>query len=291
MTAATTTHFIGQTKSLTTASAAQPRSGVVAARPSVAVATVYALFNVEDDSNDAAMANAVSTFELSQSPHTSVNNDAPPPGADSKPAAVNKGTVTAQSSGLISQSTTSLSLSQPQQTSHTSQTSSVSSSATKKSELTQEQKERMRRSREEAHKKKMTRLSAANRSQSPSSAARSLSQSPPKKKGTTITINPYLQKSPTMKRDESKPDDAILFGCGQWGDEWSGPIKTLDYLPPLPPDAPPVREDTLNRLSEQQLEVIMAARPPPPNEAVVDDKNMAAAKDRMTTTRTLLVSK
>ena len=84
-----------------------------------------------------------------------------------------------------------------------------------------------------------------------------------------------------MKRDESKPDDAILFGCGQWGDEWSGPIKTLDYLPPLPPDAPPVREDTLNRLSEQQLEAIMAARPPPPNEAVVGDKDMAAAKDRM----------
>ena len=124
------TYFIGQTKTLTTASAARPRSGVVAARPSVDVATVYALFDVEDDPNDAAMANAVSTFELSQSPHTSVSNDAPPPGADSKPAAANKGTVTAQSSGLLFQSTTSLSLSQ--QTSHTSQTSSFSPSATNK---------------------------------------------------------------------------------------------------------------------------------------------------------------
>ena len=93
------------------AASAQPSSAVIAAQPPVTAATVYDLFDVEDHSNDAAMANAISTFELSQSPspHISVNNHAPPPGSDSKPADVNtKGTVTAQSSGLMSQLTTSL---------------------------------------------------------------------------------------------------------------------------------------------------------------------------------------
>jgi len=58
--------------------------------------------------------------------------------------------------------------------------------------------------------------------------------------------NPYLNLSP-IKRDESIPDDTSL------------PVSAL---PPMPANVPPVREETLKRLSDQQLEVIMIARPP-----------------------------
>jgi len=162
-----------------------------------------------------------------------------------------------------SPSGTSMSLSQ------NSQGSNVSSS-----KLTQEDRDRIRRNREEAQRRK--RLSSLSANTTSTNMSMSMSQesqgsmaittnaalSSPKRKP---PANPYAKpKSPPR---DLKPPPADFFNqpidpCSQ---ESSGPTRTLQDLPPLPDDAPPVREGTLKRLSDEQLAVIMSARPPPTN--------------------------
>jgi len=127
---------------------------------------VYHLFDVEDDSKDAAMVNAVTTFEMSQSSNVSLMSE-------TKPAAVNMGIDTPQSSRL-SQLTAPSSL----PFSQTSQTN--------KPELTQQQKERMRRSLDEARKRKMARLSSAYTKKGEGNNKSNQSSTP--------IQNPYLQQ-------------------------------------------------------------------------------------------------
>ena len=144
--------------------------------------------------------------------------------------------------------------------SQTSTTSYMSFSQTSQaSEMTDEQRERIKRKREEARQK---RLSAG--SQQSGMENNFMSQSPQGKMDNPYKraagYNPYDKKSSSpIKRDESKPDGLYNGGRG----ESSGGL-TLSSLPPLPPDTPSVRDETSNKLSDQQLEVIMAARPPQP---------------------------
>ena len=171
------------------------------------------------------------------------------------------------------------------QSSTVSQTSQMSCTRLS-SELTPEQRERIQRNKETAQKRKMDRLNHENRlnvtsmdinmnqqsdyrnegnqmmsqesNMSTATSCTAMSQSPKRKKGGTV-INPYLQtSSPNIKRDERKPDDAFFLSQPTH----HGPVKTFDDLPPIPDDTPPIRPDTLKRLSEQQLKVIMAVRPP-----------------------------
>lgn len=171
------------------------------------------------------------------------------------------------------------------QSSTVSQTSQMSCTRLS-SELTPEQRERIHRNKETAQKRKMARLNHENRlnvtsmdinmnqqsdyrnggnqmlsqesNMTTATSCTAMSQSPKRKEGGTV-INPYLQtSSPNIKRDDSKPDDAFFLSQPTH----HGPVKTLDDLPPIPDDAPPIRPDTLKRLSEQQLKVIMAVRPP-----------------------------
>lgn len=100
-------------------------------------------------------------------------------------------------------------------------------------------------------------------------------------------FNPYARRR-EVKRDESRPDNSILnpyhddsgglLGCGNASDDQ--PTLTVEDLPPLPKDAPPVREETLGRLSEQQLAVVMAARPPHAGAAKDDGEASSTTKTR-----------
>lgn len=172
------------------------------------------------------------------------------------------------------------------QSSTVSQTSQMSCTRLS-SELTPEQRERIQRNKETAQKRKMARLNhdenrlnvtsmdinmnqqsdyrnggnqmlSQESNMTTATSCTAMSQSPKRKKGGTV-INPYLQtSSPNIKRDERKPNDAFFLSQPTH----HGPVKTLDDLPPIPDDAPPIRPDTLKILSEQQLKVIMAVRPP-----------------------------
>ena len=243
---------------------ANPILGNIATKPTVTVAShvpssssavvkneeynVYAaVFDLEDNNSDD------DDDDDDDKPMASLSTKRKASEDDQKPSA-------AEARASMVTSTTSLS-----QTSQTS-TSSVG-------QLTQEQKERIERKREEALRKKRARMMSENSntitsiiSQSPiydgdsqgmaaTTTSCNKSLSPDRKKH--AVVNPYLQKSPQIKRDESKPDDTFFKQP-----EEKPPALTMDDLPPLPEDAPPVREDTLKRLSEQQLQVIMAARPP-----------------------------
>ena len=85
--------------------------------------------------------------------------------------------------------------------------------------------------------------------------------------------NPFLQKaSALVKRGKSSPDDAF-FDVPDNGFFDRRSVRTLADLPLLPTDCPAVRDVTRRILSEQQIEVIMAAHPPspPPSQLAADD--------------------
>mmetsp|Transcript_30586 Transcript_30586/g.64706 ORF Transcript_30586/g.64706 Transcript_30586/m.64706 type:complete len:1199 (+) Transcript_30586:90-3686(+) len=224
---------------------------------------------------------------------------------DSKPPAIMGDSKPPSLMPLLSQSSHTMSSSQTTTSSSSSSVVNVISTIKKKPEITEEQKARTRQKLEEARRKKLARSSASfagsagsatgmnNNNAVATMSHRSLelggnhlsrsplSQQGNKRKSCAISmpiVNPYLQKLPTMKRDESKPDDSILFGGGL---EDTPEITTMDDLPPLPRDAPKVRENTLEILSEEQLVVVMAARPPSVEVAVeeVEESGDGSAKD------------
>lgn len=124
------------------------------------------------------------------------------------------------------------SLSQSSQTSATSASlplSQTSATSETKRELTKEQKERMKRMREEARKKRMARLSNGSVASSVS-----MSQSPQSSQGSLCPRPPCSPANPYAKAKKEEVFDAL----------------------------PPVREESRNKLSDEQLAVIMTARPP-----------------------------
>ncbi|KAL7545669.1 hypothetical protein ACHAWF_009017 [Thalassiosira exigua] len=144
-----------------------------------------------------------------------------------------------------------------------SQVSNGSGAEGAKAPLTEEQRERKRRSLEEAKRRKAARTG----SQSSDAA------STPTKKVRRTVVNPY-ENPPTPVRDEggARPGDARKAdGGGGGGGGAGGRSLPAADLPPLPPDAPPVRESARARLSDQQMEVLLAARPP--SAAAVDARS------------------
>jgi len=142
------------------------------------------------------------------------------------------------------------------QTSVSSSQCSVSSP--KKSTLTQEQKELIERKRKAALLKRQNSL---NSNSSFTLSQSSNTSSPTTTKKMTATKNNY---SPA-KNPYAKP--AVITSSSSCANAAGSPKKdfqssTQPALPPLPLDAPPIRQYTLDKLSDMQLKVIEAARPP-----------------------------
>ncbi|KAK1747683.1 hypothetical protein QTG54_001646 [Skeletonema marinoi] len=133
-------------------------------------------------------------------------------------------------------------------------------SSPRKSTLTQEQKELIERKRQAAlllkrqnslnsYSSGMT-LSQGSNCSSPMSTR----TSKPDAVVSSPAVNPYAK--PSVIKSSSSPRKKI------------SPRKnfqsslTQPVLPPLPPDAPPIRQYTLDKLSDMQLKVVEAARPP-----------------------------
>ena len=176
---------------------------------------------------------------------------------------------------MMSQSPSPMSLSQNSQ-------SSMASSSKK---LTQEEMDRIRRNREEAQRRK--RLSSLSANTTSTNMSMSMSQESQGSRATTTTnaaasspkrkppANPYA-KPKTPPRDlKPPPEDFFNQPIDPCSQESSGPTRTLQDLPPLPDDAPPVREGTLKRLSDEQLAVIMSARPPSKSIGEEGDDNIS----------------
>lgn len=132
--------------------------------------------------------------------------------------------------------------------------------------LTSDQLERMERGRQEAYKKKArlnsTGCTSAVSKGSPSSYfTESTTTSESHSLGSSGRLPPrnnYLTPI-QFKRDERSEEESTVRS-----------IRTIKDLPPLPPNCPSIRDETLKILSNQQLEVILAARPPTQFEHVND---------------------
>lgn len=129
--------------------------------------------------------------------------------------------------------------------------------------LTSDQLERMERSRQEAYKKRArlnsTGCTSAVSQGSPSSyfTESAMTSESQDSLGSNGSITPRLPprnkyRTPVkFKRDERSKEESTVSS-----------IRTITDLPPLPPNCPSIRDETLTILSSQQLEVILAARPP-----------------------------
>lgn len=145
--------------------------------------------------------------------------------------------------------------------------SSISSSQSsapspKKSTLTQEQKELIERKRQAALLRRQNSLnscSSSNLTMSQSSNCSSPSTARAARKPDAVVsspvVNPYAKPSPI--KSESYASAAPSPPRQHYQSNPTQPV-----LPPLPPDAPPIRQYTLDKLSDMQLKVVEAARPP-----------------------------
>lgn len=147
--------------------------------------------------------------------------------------------------------------------SQSSISSSQSSSAPspKKSKLTQEQKELIERKRQAALLRRQNSLnsySSSNLTLSQSSNCSTTTARAAKKPDAVVSspaINPYAK--PSAVKSESYANAAPSPPRQHFKSNPTQPV-----LPPLPPDAPPIRQFTLDKLSDMQLKVVEAARPP-----------------------------
>ena len=183
-----------------------------------------------------------------------------------------------------------VSLSPLTQTSSSSEAEAVK----KQSDITEEQQKLIQQKREEALRKRkaaeMARLSACYvKKEKGTNAAQGMSQGSMRQEGESpeggtqkTGLNPYLMKNSPIERDESKPDESFFQASAQYREEEAAKPKGLDQLPPLPDGSPPVRDATLKRLSEQQLQVVMAARPPT---QTVDDASKEKANESIFSTK------
>lgn len=146
----------------------------------------------------------------------------------------------------------------------------ISPKKTKTSILTKEQRERIEQKKQAALLKRQGSLtssycslplsqSSQGSSSSPLNGSMSFSQgsqgsnalSPVK---SAPVINPYAKKASMAVKSSPQPNNNVP------GEDSAK--SSLPTLPPLPPDAPPIRQYTLDKLSDMQLQVVEAARPP-----------------------------
>ena len=266
---------------------------------------VYAMFNVEDDNtNDVAMADASQTTTSKPINNTTIHqhkqSTRAPSLSQTSQSSITSTEITqeqrermqhnaeearkkrARLSGSFGSSmnnnanmSSSPSLSYNGLNLGTPMSLSQGSNASSSKKLSQEERDRMQRNREEAQRRKRLSSLSANTTSTNSMGMSQESQgsmtttttnavaSSPKRKA---PANPYA-KPKTPPRD-LKPPPADFFNqpidpCSQ--EFAAGPTRTLQDLPILPGDTPPVREGTLKRLSDEQLAVIMSARPPSTN--------------------------
>ena len=261
---------------------------------------VYAMFNVEDDNtNDVAMADASQTATSKPINNTTIHqhkqSTRAPSLSQTSQSSITSTEITQEQrermqhnaeearkkrarlsgsfgSSMNNNANQSPSLSYNGLNLGTPMSLSQGSNASSSKKLSQEERDRMQRNREEAQRRKRLSSLSANTT---STISMGMSQgsmattttnavaSSPKRKA---PANPYA-KPKTPPRD-LKPPPADFFNqpidpCSQ--ESAAGPTRTLQDLPSLPRDTPPVREGTLKRLSDEQLAVIMSARPPSTN--------------------------
>lgn len=132
--------------------------------------------------------------------------------------------------------------------------------------LTPEQLARIEKNRLAVKRKREASLSNGSGSTMPSSSFQLLSQE------STSSVNskkenPYEKKSPFNRPDDEPSSQelqssAILCDEQRKAQEAQQREQELLLLPPLPSDAPKLREATIQSLSQQQLDVVKLARPP-----------------------------
>jgi len=132
-----------------------------------------------------------------------------------------------------------------------------SASSPKKSTLTQEQKELIERKRKAALFKRQNSLN---------SSGFKLSQSSNSSSPTTATKNNYsipdaVASAPLMNPYTKTSSASCVNAAGSPKRNVQSSL-TQPALPPLPPNIPPIRQYTLDKLSDMQLKVVEAARPP-----------------------------
>ena len=169
----------------------------------------------------------------------------------------------------------------PLSQSSTSSSQSSSSSA-KKSTLTQEQKELIERKRQAALLKRQNSsnsysssltLSQSSNSSSPTMARATKSNNyKPDSVASSPAVNPYAKPAAQSPRKHfqsgnpyAKPSmiQSLSYANAAQSPRHKSQSKaTQPVLPPLPMDAPPIRQYTLEKLSDMQLKVVEAARPP-----------------------------